>query len=290
MTESREKLKTFFETNKKPGQEDFEKLIDAFVHKDEYEKVNPEALIAGLSEKTILDLANRIEYSEYPIIRSNVSGMAEDFIDIAFTWADKSEQVLKLTGSSRFSREFRLLSKGLYTLTVKEAAVQTLKENEYISFSISLGPGQEFLRLVGHNLSDLSGQKIEVNEIYEDMEISVEKETFSQSIEEDQGNIRFFNNTSANISYKTTSSEHMSLFRKEDSTFTFYNLSDQVSFRYKADLTNETKKIECKLFNEETGELLSTAFLNPAVNHLNLWGGTAKVDSGKSFRIECDYQ
>jgi hypothetical protein len=67
-----------------------------------------------------------------------------------------------------------------------------------------------------------------------------------------------------------------------------YDLGDYLTFNYKADLKGYDQRIECRLYNDDTNELLMTTWLNAGVYNVNIPGGSA--DRCRNIRIECDHR
>ncbi len=299
MIESKESLKAFFAANKAPTQENFWKLIDAFVHRDEQEVIDPEKLIQGLSEETILALANRIESSRKPMIRYRLIDIDQAEFEMSILSLDDSEQLLTATGSTPFETEddqshqkLYLLNQPPYQLKLNSIPADHLLTNEYLLLTIDFGKDRgKYSRLLGHDLPYPKSEAIGAFDLKNGAMLQLRKLQTDSSIGTKTLNVQFLNNTSTSIRYALSSDHIGHLFQKEDCAFMVYDIDDMLYFNYNADMTNETKKIECKLFNANTEELLATAFLNPTKHNQMIWGGGAiSADANSDFRIECEYQ
>ncbi|KPH15015.1 hypothetical protein [Chryseobacterium sp. ERMR1:04] len=78
------------------------------------------------------------------------------------------------------------------------------------------------------------------------------------------------------------------IYTAKDILTNHYDIGDYLTFNYKADLREIDKSIECKVYNEDNDQLLTTAYLVARQNNINVSGGGTEYGI-RNVRIECNY-
>ena len=116
--------------------------------------------------------------------------------------------------------------------------------------------------------------------------ITITKQNFGRQIKVVNTTVKFLNETGVPIEYKASSSNWSVKYRSEDTVTDHYEKWDYLYFYYKADLTEVENDIHCKLYNDDTNQLIGTGYLRAGQNNQNTWGGS-QVRGIRNIRIEC---
>ncbi|WP_312296744.1 hypothetical protein [Chryseobacterium sp.] len=275
---TRDQLKTYFETGKYPTQNQFSDLIDSLKHKQD-----------GLTTKETITLANTLNTIRNGFLAYINYIPAEEYFPIVVRSQDEEDQIIDVgLNNSDIIRQY-FYGKPPYTITTKEFSAKNLGENEYYYFRYQTDGDYTYMlsRLFGNNLPTIP-DGFEVGALKRKwLTIEIQKVSVREKAEIINTNIRLVNKTSVSVEYMIYAGYWSHEYTDQNIVTEHYNLGDYLTFNFKADLTGYDKRIECRLYNDDTGELLATNWLNPGFKNVNIPGGNA--DRCRNIRIECDY-
>lgn len=272
----RKELKTYFETGKHPTQGQFSELIDSLRHRQD-----------ALTNKEMVILANSLALIDNGSIYYSTNSIGNLKFRIVISSQNEEDQVVTVRQTDNAVEKQFLLGSAPYTFKVKEIAEETLKETEYYLLRYELSQSYAILRMFGNGLNtipegfdlgSLEGKRLSV-QIY--------KLDMGRKINVINTNIKFVNKTEVPIQYRLTANSWSDRFRAEDTVTDHYDIGDNLSFNYKADLTESNKSIQCDIFDEDKNSLLTTAHLYAGQNQDAWYGGD--INGIRNVRIECSY-
>lgn len=276
---TRDQLKTYFETGKYPTQNQFSDLIDSLKHKQD-----------GLTNKEAIALANTLNAIQNGFVAYVNYTPEEEYFPIVVHSQDEEDQIINvgINNSGEIIKQY-FFGKPPYTISTKEFSANKLGENEY--YYLRYQPNGEYVymlsRLFGNNLPTIPDgfDMGTLNRKW--LSIELQKVTLREKVNIIHTNIKWVNKTSAPVQYMIYAGYWSHEYTDKDIVTSHYDSSDYLNFNYKADLKGYNQRIECRLYNEDTGELLMTNWLTAGINNVNVPGGNA--DRCRNLRIECDY-
>ncbi|WP_426278694.1 hypothetical protein ACN9MN_05550 [Chryseobacterium sp. S-02] len=273
---TREELKTYFETGEYPTQTQFAELIDSLRHKED-----------ALSYKDIINIANRMEALDSGDIQCYIYDVGDQKFSIVMSSQDAEDQVIELKNSSNI-KKLRVFGKVPFIFKAKEFPAGGLGVNEY--YYLSCYMDSTFVsRMFGNNLPTVP-DGLELGTLEgKDFFLNINKYSMDQQINIVNTSIKFDNKTDAVIQYKVQSSNWGNTYTFKDSVTDHYDIWDNLYFYYKADLQKIDRNIECKVYNEDNDQLLTTASLLAGKDNKEVWGD-GEVKEIRNIRIECNYQ
>ncbi|MGG7550869.1 hypothetical protein ACQ7CX_09655 [Chryseobacterium arthrosphaerae] len=275
---TRDQLKTYFETGKYPTQNQFSDLIDSLRHKQD-----------GLTKKETITLANTLNAIKSGFVAYVNYIPAEEYFPIVVRSGDEEDQIIDVSVNNGDIIRQYFFGKPPYTITTKEFSANNLGENEYYYFRYQTDGDYTNMmsRLFGNNLPTIP-EGFEMGELKRKwLTIEIQKVSVREKVEIINTNIRLVNKTSAPVEYMIYAGYWSHEYTDESIVTEHYNLGDFLTFNYRADLTGYDRRIECRLYNDDTGELLMTGWLNAGIKNVNVPGGYA--DRCRNVRIECDH-
>ncbi|WP_241285377.1 hypothetical protein [Chryseobacterium arthrosphaerae] len=275
---TRDQLKTYFETGKYPTQNQFSDLIDSLRHKQD-----------GLTKKETITLANTLNTIKSGFVAYVNYIPAEEYFPIVVRSGDEEDQIIDVSVNNGDIIRQYFFGKPPYTITTKEFSANNLGENEYYYFRYQTDGDYTNMmsRLFGNNLPTIP-EGFDMGELKRKwLTIEIQKVSVREKAEIINTNIRLVNKTSATVEYMIYAGYWSHEYTDENIVTEHYNLGDFLTFNYRADLTGYDRRIECRLYNDDTGELLMTGWLNAGIKNVNVLGGYA--DRCRNVRIECDH-
>ncbi|RKE82294.1 hypothetical protein [Chryseobacterium sp. AG363] len=272
----REELKTYFETGKHPTQGQFSELIDSLRHKKDV-----------LTNKEMVILANSLALIDNAFIYYSTNEVGNLKFRIGISSQDEEDQIVTVRQTDNAVEKQFLLGRAPYTFKVKEISEETLKETEYYLLRYEISQSYTIFRMFGNGLNTipegfdlgaLEGKRLPV---------FIYKQNFGRKINVLNTNIKFINKTEVPIQYRVSASNWSDRFRAEDMVTDHYDISDHLSFNYKADLTGLSESVRCDIFDEDTNNLLTTGFLYAGQSQDAWYGGD--INEIRNVRIECSY-
>ncbi|MCF2218395.1 hypothetical protein H9Q08_03675 [Chryseobacterium sp. PS-8] len=273
----REVLKSYFEKGDYPTQDQFAELIDSLKHKQD-----------PISNKEFTIATNNFLANNGFITYYNYSMDDENF-PIVVKSSDPEDQII-LLGKGYGSEENKIYFFGNapYTITTKEFSTASLKGTEYYLLVYQTDSYYMVKKLFGNNLPTIPDGfefgKLHAKRFY----LELHKFDFGHNIEIINTKIKFINYTDLSIQYRAESGNWGSRFVDKDIITDHYSMWDYLYFYYNADLTTVTQNIVCQVYNEDTGQLLTTGYLYAGQNNINIWGG-GSANMMRNIRIECNY-
>ncbi|MGE8513185.1 MAG: hypothetical protein ACN6N7_10825 [Chryseobacterium culicis] len=272
----RQELKTYFETGKHPTQGQFSELIDSLRHRED-----------TLTNKERAILANSLALIENAFIYYSTNIIGNLKFRVVVSSQDEEDQVVTVRQTDNAVEKEFLLGSAPYTFKVKEILGETLKETEYYLLRYELSPSYTILKMFGNELNTISeGFDLGLLE-GKRLPIQIYKQDYGRKVNVINTNIKFVNKTEVPIQYRVIGSNWSSRFTAEDSVTDHYDIADNLSFNYKADLTELNRSIQCTIFDEDTNSLLATNYLSAGLNQ-DIWYG-GDISEIRNVRIECNY-
>lgn len=273
---TREKLKTYFKTGKYPTESQFAELIDSLKLKNDVltnkEIVTISNSLASLDNAYIIYSAYDVGDKEFPIVVSS-----KDEEDQLFT--------IKNTRSQQQKRYFH--GNTPYSIKAKEFTAEGLAEHEYYYLYSLIDSSYGTIRLFGNNLPLPHG--FELGKVNKEFYMQLSKQRFDRKINNLHTVFTFFNRTEVPIQYSLYGDYWCNPYISEDLITDHYDLSDYLGCYYRADLTEISKSIKCRIYNADNNTLLMTARLVAGQKNQNVWAeGT--ITAVRNVRIECDYE
>lgn len=280
---TREKLKTYFQLGDYPTQNEFAELIDSFRHKDD-----------SLSYKDIVNIANRLEALDSKTIEYYAYNTGDLKFPIVISQEDADDLIIEIDDELGMSKRQKIFGKGKFIVTTKEFPTEGLGTNEYYqlsyySYNNNTDSSSDIRRLFGNSLPTIpDGFEIGMME-GESSSLYIYKQEMGEYIYILNTGIQFINKTEVDIQYKVDAGNWSSIYTNKDMITNHYSISDYLYFVFRTDLRKIERSIVCKVFNTQNEELLTTAYLNPAENNIQVWGDKM-VEKIRNIRIECNYQ
>ncbi|MDV7698745.1 hypothetical protein N6B72_17605 [Chryseobacterium soli] len=278
---TREKLKTYFEKGKYPTQSQFSDLVDSLRHKTDI-----------LTNDEMVALANNLASIENGFISYNLSGNIKDQeFPIVISSKDREDQVITLGRRDNYPEEKRyFFGNRPYTIQAKEFSAEGLEENEYYVMSSYIPSQYPIARMFGNNLPAIpDGFKFgTLAGDAKNFQMQINKQEFGQKISVINTSIKLVNKTKESIQYRVSTINWSDDYTTEDMVTSHYDLWDDLSIFYRADLGNINQSIECRVYDEDNGNLLTTGYLYAGQNNQDVYTG-GQVLKIRNVRIECDY-
>ncbi|MGE8535097.1 hypothetical protein KYG33_07040 [Chryseobacterium sp. D764] len=272
----RKELKTYFETGKHPTQGQFSELIDSLRHRED-----------ALTNKEKAILANSLALIDNAFIYYSTNIVGNLKFRIAISSQDEEDQVVTVRQTDNIVEKQFLLGSAPYTFKVKEISEETLKGTEYYLLRYEISPSYTIFRMFGNGLNTIpEGFDLGLLE-GKRLPIQIYKQDYGRKVNVINTNIKFVNKTEVPIQYRVSGSNWSSRFRAEDSVTDHYDIADNLSFNYKADLTELNQSIQCTIVDEDTNSLLATGYLYAGQNQDAWYGGD--ISGIRNVRIECNY-
>ncbi|CAD0219801.1 hypothetical protein [Chryseobacterium sp. JV274] len=272
----RKELKTYFETGKHPTQGQFSELIDSLRHRED-----------ALTNKEKAILANSLALIDNAFIYYSTNIVGNLKFRIAISSQDEEDQVVTVRQTDNIVEKQFLLGSSPYTFKVKEISEETLKGTEYYLLRYEISPSYTIFRMFGNGLNTIpEGFDLGLLE-GKRLPIQIYKQDYGRKVNVINTNIKFVNKTEVPIQYRVSGSNWSSRFRAEDSVTDHYDIADNLSFNYKADLTELNQSIQCTIVDEDTNSLLATGYLYAGQNQDAWYGGD--ISGIRNVRIECNY-
>jgi len=272
---SRNTLKTYFETGDKPTENQFVDLIDSLKHQED-----------TLTEREVIVLANRLAAIENSYIQYNLYGIGDLKFKLEITQENAEAQVFELEDTMGQQKKQYFLGDAPHKVKTINFPNEELGTNEYFRLSYQLSPNFTISKFFGNNLPPIPEGyefgEVEGKQFY----ITITKQNFGRQIKVVNTTVKFLNETGVPIEYKASSSNWSVKYRSEDTVTDHYDIWDYLYFYYKADLTEVENNIHCKIYNDDTNQLIGTGYLRAGQNNQNVWGG-GLVRGIRNIRIEC---
>lgn len=271
----RDQLKTYFETGKRPTQNQFSNLLDSLRHKED-----------GFTKRELILFANSMAYIDNTFVYYLASNVGNLELQVVIASADEEDQMITIRDTTKIGmiRQF-LLGNAPYTIKVKKTLGGDLKENEYYSLSYQLMESYKIYRLFGNNLPGIPDGFDFGDLKMERLPIEINKIDNGQKINVVNTRIGFVNNTAAPIQYRAYSQYWGSEYGSKDIVTDHYDLWDFLYISYNADLRNISQNIHCDVYDADSNTLITTGILSAGQNQENWWGG--QIDKVRNIRIEC---
>lgn len=273
---TRDQLKTYFETGKYPTQSQFSDLIDSFTLKEDV-MTNREAII----------LANRLASIDNAFISFSKINVGDLKFSIVVSTNDEPDQVLSAGDFKSMIDRCYIIGSAPYTIKVNEISDGDLGETEYYSLLYQLNQTYSIYRMFGSNL----------NTVYDDFDfgkleniglpIQISKVNYGSRINVVNTSVKFVNKTEVSIQYRIEAAGWSDRYRDEDMVTDHYDIGDYLAFYYNADLRKTDQSIQCDIYDEDNGKLLTTGYLHAGQNQTS-WNGGQVVEV-RNVRIECYY-
>jgi len=274
---TREKLKAYFETGKYPTQSQFAELIDSLKFKEDV-----------LTNKEVAILANSLESIDNGYVLYIGGNIGDLKLPIVVSSRDEEDQVITIGDTYSVNEKRYFLGSALYTIKAKNISGEELQETEYYLLTYQINPNFTINKFFGNNLhtipdgfefGTLEGKRFVVQ---------IVKQNLGRKINVVNTSIKFVNKTEVPIEYRTEGASWGDRYRAEDTVTDHYDIGDYLYMWYRADLREVNKSIECKVYNEENGDLLMTGYLNAGQNYQDSWGGDT-IREIRHVKIECNY-
>ncbi len=269
---SREELKSYFEAGDYPTQGQFGKLIDSLRHKEDV-LTNKEAAILTNSLNGYIEYITNTGDVKFPIVINS---------------SDQEDQIINVNSRYDYEEEKKyFFGNAPYNIKAKEFPVEGLEGTQYYLLRYKVHPNYTIERLFGNNLPTIpDGFEFGIlksKKFY----LRIEKQDYGKQINIVNTNIKFVNKTEIPIQYRVQSGNWGDTYKSSDTVTNHYDEWDHLNFYYNADFQEDNKFIECKIYNADNNELLSTSYLSVEYNSENAWPGSA--NRVRNIRIECDY-
>ncbi|NML57692.1 hypothetical protein [Chryseobacterium cheonjiense] len=274
---TKEKLKTYFETGKYPTEHQFAELIDFLSIRDgvqsNKEMVTLANNLASLDNGYILYSTISIENGKFPILVRSKEG---------------EEQIFTVSNTGKEEKRF-FQGEAPYSVRTKEFQVEKLEGNRYYYLYSLIDDSYATNRLFGNNLPGIpEGMDlgtVENKKLY----IQISNQDFDRKINNLHTRFTLVNKTDVLIQYALYGNYWSNRYTSEDMVTDHYDLGDSLACFYKADLRGVDKSIACRLYDEDNGTLLMTAYLLPNQKNQNVMAG-GLINRVRNVRIECDYE
>lgn len=273
---SREELKSYFEAGDYPTQGQFGKLIDSLRHKGDV-----------LTNKEAAILANSLATIENGYIQYFIVNVENQKFSLVVNQQDEENQQIEMGETKGNYVNQYFLGSAPYTIKAKEFPAEGLREYEYYLLQYQIDPAYNIQKLFGNNLPTIK-EGFELGTLKgKILTFQLQKYDLGQRLNIVNTNIKFVNKTEIPIQYRAESNYWSDRYQSGDTVTDHYNVYDELYLYYKADLQGIDKTIECKIYNADNEQLLSSGYLYSGQNNENAWGG--QVSRVRNVRIECNY-
>ena len=275
---TREKLKTYFETGKYPTEGQFAELIDFFSLKDDI-----------VSNKELVTLANNLAALDNGYILYNTSNIENEKFPIVVHSKEGEDQIFTIGKTENKEQKRYFQGSAPYTVRTKDFLVDQLEGHRYYYLNTQIDDGATMSRLFGNNLPPIPGD-FEMGTV-ENKKISVRisNEDFDRKISNLHTHLTFVNKTEILIEYALYGNYWSNRYISKDMVTDHYDLGDFLACFYRADLTEVSKAIECRIYDADNDTLLMKASLIPGQKNINVSAGGALAGI-RNARIECQYE
>ncbi len=267
-------LKSYFSEGNKPSAKEFADLIDSFMHKD-------------FTALEIKKLANQLASIQASYIQYSAYNIGDSIVKLQVKQRDAEDQIIEITDSTYEQKKQYFLGNAPYTIQLKDLPIKNLEIGSYYYINYQLDQNYSIQKLFGHDLPAPEGYELGTLKS-ERFYFNISKRNFGSPLKVIHTSIKFINHTSIDIEYRASSSYWNDQYKNIDTTTSHYQTWDYLYFQYNADMTREKDRILCKVYNDDTNQLLFTGYLNPEQNLKNAWGG-GQARAIRKIRIECNY-
>lgn len=275
---TREKLKTYFETGKYPTESQFAELIDFFSLKDDI-----------VTNKELVTLANNLAALDNGYILYNTSNIENEKFQIVVNSKEGEDQTFTIGKTENKDQKRYFHGSAPYAVKTKEFVVDPLDGHRYYYLNSQIDDGPTTSRLFGNNLPPVPGNfelgTVENKKFY----IKISNEEFDRKINNLHTRLTFVNKTDILIEYALYGNYWSNRYISEDMVTDHYDLGDFLACFYRADLTETSKPIECRIYDADNDTLLMTASLLPGQKNTNVSAGGV-LAGVRNARIECHYE
>ncbi|WP_294225953.1 hypothetical protein [uncultured Chryseobacterium sp.] len=271
---TREELKTYFETDKVPTQNQFAAVIDALKHKDDI-PTNREVAI----------LANSLASINNTYINYNGYNLDRKFL-ISLESKGEKEEIVTVENYNGSQQKKYFLGSAPYTVKVIDFPNDGLAEGEYYYLTFAVDQKTVMNKLFGNNLPGIPADFELANSDAKWFSLQINRQYIGRTINIIKTNIKFINNTGENIQYKADGSYIFYQYTAKDLDVNLYDVWDYLNFYYKADLRKSNKNVQCSIYNAENNSLLTTSYMYAGQNS-ETWGN--QTYGIRNLRIECNY-
>lgn len=273
----RDQLKTYFETGKRPTQNQFSDLIDALKHKGD-----------TLTNREAVMIANSLESIDTGYILYSGSNIEYKKFLMAISSDEKEDQIITLINTPEGQKRLYFLGNAPYTIKAKDFPTDGLNENEYYYVGCQVNETSGMARLFGGNLPKIYDGfefgKLENKNLL----LQVGKLSAGQKIETINTHIKFVNTTGVPVQYRAYAVYWSHIYTDKDMVTDHYSLWNLLALYFRADLRKIDRSIECNIYNDDNGTLLMTTYLNAGQNNRDVPANDV-IREIKSIRIECRY-
>jgi len=276
---TREQLKAYFKTGKYPTESQFSDLIDSITLKEDV-----------MTYRETIVLANRLASITNGYIGYHNKTSSDEEFSLVVSSQDEEDQIITLSkvNQNEGIKQY-FFGTGPYTIRAKEFSTKGLKETEYYYLRYQINPNYMLYKMFGNTLPTIPDGfefGIPENKMFY---FEINKIDYGKKINIVNTNIKFINKTDSLIKYKIEAGFWSHIYTSEDVVTNHYDIGDYLNFNYRADLTGTTKPILCKVYDEDTDQLLMTTYLSPGFNNENNSGGSSAYNV-RNIRIECNYE
>jgi len=275
---TKEKLKTYFETGKYPTENQFAELIDFFSLKE-----------GTLTNKELVTLANGLASLNNGYILYNTSNIENEKFQIVVSSKEGEDQIFTIGKTENIEQKRYFQGSAPYTVRTKEFLVNPLEGHRYYYLNTQVDDGYTTSRLFGNNLPPIPENFGLGTVDNKKFSVRISNEDFDRKITNLHTRLTFINKTEVLIEYALYGNYWSNKYISEDIVTDHYNLGDFLVCSYRADLTEISKPIRCRIYDEDNGILLMEASLVPGQKNINASAGGV-LSGVRNARIECDYE
>lgn len=273
---TRDQLKKYFETGKYPTQSEFAELIDSLRLKEDV-----------MTRRELTIFANSLASIDNIFVSFLAINVGDLKFSIAVSTNDEPDQVISAGDFKSILDRRYVIGSAPYTIKVNEISDGDLGETEYYSLLYQLNQTYNIYRIFGSNLNAIHdgfdfGKLESIG-----LPIQISKVDYRRRINVLNTNVKFVNKTEVPIRYRIEASGWSDRYRAEDTVTDHYDIGDYLTFYYNADLRKIDQSIQCDIYDEDNGKLLTTGYLHAGQNQTS-WNGGQIVEV-RNVRIECNY-
>ncbi|MDF2834255.1 hypothetical protein [Chryseobacterium indoltheticum] len=240
-----------------------------------------------MTNREAIILANRLASIDNAFISFSRINVGDLKFSIVVSTNDEPDQVISSGDFKSMIDRCYIIGSAPYTIKVNEISDGDLGETEYYSLLYQLNQTYSIYRIFGSNL----------NTIYDDFDfgkleniglpIQISKVNYGSRINVLHTSVKFVNKTEVSIQYRIEAAGWSDRYRDEDTVTDHYDIGDYLVFYYNADLRKTDQSIQCDIYDEDNGKLLTTGYLHAGQNQTS-WNGGQIVEV-RNVRIECYY-
>ena len=274
---TRDQLKTYFETGKRPTENQFSDLIDSLKHKGD-----------PLTNREAVLIANSLESIDAGYVQYSGNGIEDKKFLVAISSDEKEDQVITIRNSPEGYKKLYFLGNPPYTIKAKELPTEGLDEYEYYFITCSMSEYSKVTKLFGGNLPVIP-EGFELGTVEDkNLLIGVGKLNLRQKLSVVNTHIKFVNTTGIPVQYMVQAGYWSHVFTDKDMITGHYDIWNFLAFSFRADLRKVERSVECNLYDNDNGNILLTIYLNAGQNNQNV-SANDFVREIKNIRIECHY-